>query len=70
MGACHGVIKYLGEVVDCIMGLDFSKAAVQPQQAVPDAKNEIEVVQQYDIMADRQQMNSELTNSAEVDATF
>ncbi len=68
MGACHGVIKYLGEVVDCIMGLDFSKAAVQPQQAVPDAKNEIEVVQQYDIMADRQQMNSELTNSAEVDA--
>ncbi|MCI9493597.1 MAG: toxic anion resistance protein [Lachnospiraceae bacterium] len=50
------------------MGLDFSKAAVQPQQAVPDAKNEIEVVQQYDIMADRQQMNSELTNSAEVDA--
>ncbi len=68
MGACHGVIKYLGEVVDCIMGLDFSKAAVQPQQAVPDTKNEIEVVQQYDIMADRQQMNSELTNSAEVDA--
>ncbi len=68
MGACHGVIKYLGEVVDCIMGLDFSKAAVQPQQAVPDAKNEIEVVQQYDIMADRQQMNSELTDSAEVDA--
>lgn len=68
MGACHGVIKYLGEVVDCIMGLDFSKAAVQPQQAVPDTKNEIEVVQQYDIMADRQQMNSELTDSAEVDA--
>ena len=68
MGACHGAIKYLGEVVDCIMGLDFSKAAVQPQQAVPDTKNEIEVVQQYDIMADRQQMNSELTNSAEVDA--
>lgn len=51
------------------MGLDFSKTAVQPQmQAVPEPQNEIEVVEQYDIVADRQQMNDALTNSAEVDA--
>ncbi len=50
------------------MGLDFSKTAVQPQQAAPGTKNEIEVVEQYDIVADRQQMNDTLTNSAEVDA--
>lgn len=51
------------------MGLDFSKTAVQPQQqAVPEPKNEIEVVGQYDIAADRQQMNDTLTNSAEVDS--
>ncbi len=50
------------------MGLDFSKTAVQPQQAVPETKHEIEVVEQYDIVADRQQMNDTLTNSAEVDA--
>lgn len=51
------------------MGLDFSKTAVQPQQqAVPEPKNEIEVVEQYDIAADRQQMNDTLTNSAEVDS--
>ncbi len=50
------------------MGLDFSKTAVQPQQpAVPEPKNEIEVVQQYDIVSDRQQMNDRLTGSAEVD---
>ncbi len=50
------------------MGLDFSKTVVQPQQqAVPEPKNEIEVVEQYDIAADRQQMNDTLTNSAEVD---
>lgn len=50
------------------MGLDFSKTAVQPQQpAIPEPKNEIEVVQQYDIVSDRQQMNDRLTGSAEVD---
>ena len=50
------------------MGLDFSKTAVLPQQqAIPEPKNEIEVVEQYDIVADRQQMNDALTNSAEVD---
>ena len=30
-------------------------------------KNEIEVVEKYDIVADRQQMNAELVNSKEVD---
>lgn len=51
------------------MGLDFSKTAAQPTVTpVPEPKNEIEVVEEYDIVADRQQMNSELVNSAEVDA--
>ena len=58
------------------MGLDFSKAnTAQPQTAtvtttavqLPEAKNEIEVVQEYDIIADREQMNQELVNSEEVD---
>lgn len=50
------------------MGLDFSKAAVQSQPVVPEAKNEIEVVESYDIAADRKRMNETLVNSAEVDA--
>ena len=50
------------------MGLDFSKTATQQQAAVPSAKNEIEVVEQYDIVADRQQMDANLTGSPEVDA--
>ena len=50
------------------MGLDFSKTAMQQQAVVPSAKNEIEVVEQYDIVADRQQMGDTLTGSAEVDA--
>lgn len=50
------------------MGLDFSKTAAQQTAAVPDAKYEMEVVEQYNIAADRQRMNSELVNSAEVDA--
>lgn len=52
------------------MGLDFSKTAVvQPTAAeAPEPKNEIEVVQQYDIVQDRQQMNEQLVNSPEVDA--
>lgn len=52
------------------MGLDFSKpavAATTAATAVPEAKDEIAVVEQYDIVADRQQMNSELVNSEEVD---
>lgn len=50
------------------MGLDFSKTAALQQPVTPEEKNELEVVQEYDIVADRQQMNSELVNSAEVDA--
>lgn len=52
------------------MGLDFSKAAAQAMPAAmqADAKNEIEVVEQYDIAADREQMNAVLVGSQEVDA--
>ena len=50
------------------MGLDFSKAAVQSNPAAPETKNEIEVVESYDIVADRKEMNETLVNSAEVDA--
>ncbi len=46
------------------MGLDFSKAA---PMAVTETKNELEVVEQYDIVADRQRMDAELVNSKEVD---
>lgn len=50
------------------MGLDFSKANTQQPVAVPDTKNEVVAVQQYDIVEDRQQMNRMLVNSPEVDA--
>ncbi len=55
------------------MGLDFSRTVTaDPTQnevlSVPEPKNEIEVVEEYDIVADRQQMNAEYVNSAEVDA--
>lgn len=50
------------------MGLDFSKTTTQQQMTAPDTKNEIEVVEKYDIVADRQHMNETLVNSAEVDA--
>lgn len=50
------------------MGLDFSKTNTQQQTIVPDTKNEVAVVEQYDIVADRQQMNAQLVNSPEVDA--
>ncbi|MBQ8824960.1 MAG: toxic anion resistance protein [Ruminococcus sp.] len=49
------------------MGLNFNKPVVT-QQAQPVITTEIEEVKQYDIVADRQQMNAELVNSAEVDA--
>lgn len=49
------------------MGLDFGKTAQQTTTAVPEEKNEIEVVKEYDIVADRQQMNADLVNSREVD---
>lgn len=52
------------------MGLDFGKSSMgNPAQAGNglQKKNEIEVVEKYDIVADRQQMNAELVNSKEVD---
>lgn len=53
------------------MGLDFSKstmaAPAQTANGLKEAKDEIAVVEQYDIVADRQQMNAELVNSDEVD---
>lgn len=52
------------------MGLDFSKTSQTSAVAgaTPEPKNEIEVVQEYDIVADREQMNKDLVNSQEVDA--
>ena len=53
------------------MGLDFTKTATgNPTMAggTPEPKNEIEVVESYDIVADREQMNSTLVNLPEVDA--
>ncbi len=47
------------------MGLNFSKAAVM-QQPAAESKNEI--VQSYDIVEDRKQMNEVLTGTQEVDA--
>ena len=51
------------------MGLDFSRVATQsPVMAnTVDTKNEIEVVETYDIVEDRQQMNEVLVGSQEVD---
>ena len=54
------------------MGLDFNKpttTATPATASIPTAKEEIAVVEQYDIAADRQQMSSELVNSEEVDRT-
>ncbi len=51
------------------MAINFGKTAVtQTPAVIPDTKNEIEVVEQYDIVADRERMNQELVNSAEIDA--
>lgn len=52
------------------MGIDFSKVTPPASlvESAPAASTEIETVQLYDIMADRQQMNETLTNSEEVDA--
>lgn len=53
------------------MGLDFSKSSSQAASvgvnATAESKNEIQVVESYDIVADRQKMNTELVNSEEVD---
>ncbi|MBO6148123.1 MAG: toxic anion resistance protein [Lachnospiraceae bacterium] len=59
------------------MGIDFSKSAPQVAEAetagamninTGGVQNEIQVVEQYDIVADRNEMNERLVNSAEVDA--
>jgi len=51
------------------MGLDFSKTNTQQQAAVvEEPKNEVAVVESYDIVADRKQLNEVLVNSPEVDA--
>lgn len=52
-----------------IMGLDFSKTSTQQSTIIaqPEPQNEL-IVQPYDIVADRNQMNADLVNSAEVDA--
>lgn len=51
------------------MGLDFTKKAMPDTvDTVQEQKNEIEVVEKYDIVADRQQMNEVLVGSPEVDA--
>lgn len=55
------------------MGLDFSKTSTSQTstnvyQQMPQPQEEQLMVQPYDIVADRNQMNSELVNSAEVDA--
>ena len=50
------------------MGLDFGKTQQQPD-VINNIQNDNELaVEQYDIVADRQQLNNSLTNSAEVDA--
>lgn len=50
------------------MGIDFKKAAGPPAAAgSPESKNEMEAVEAYDIVADRQQMNAQLVGSQEVD---
>lgn len=53
------------------MGLDFSKVATQEPAAMTAEVTEttdVQVVDQYDIVADREQMNAELVNSPEIDA--
>lgn len=54
------------------MGLDFKKVSATNQESSTTVANtqntDVEVVEQYDIVADRQRMNEQLVNSAEVDA--
>ncbi len=49
------------------MGLDFGKPETMTGSVIVPEKNEIEEVKQYDIVADRQQLSTALTNSKEVD---
>lgn len=50
------------------MAMDFSKLSNRQVTAAPQTKEELAVVEQYDIVADRQKMNADLVNSPEVDA--
>jgi len=54
------------------MGLDFSKAAVPAEETVEKAEAEVVgqelPVEKYDIVADREQLNTQLVGSEEVDA--
>lgn len=50
------------------MGLDFNRPQAAPQSAVLEVENGVEIVEKYDIVADRQRLNTELTSSPEVDA--
>ena len=52
------------------MGLDFSRTKQLTGGAaasVPEEKYEVEVVESYDIVSDRQSMNAQLVGSREVD---
>lgn len=49
------------------MGINFNKTPTEPPAAPAEQKNEL-TVQNYDIVADRAQMNARLVNSPEVDA--
>ena len=48
------------------MAMDFSKLSARPETIVAEPKQEL-VVEQYDIVADREKMNTELVGSQEVD---
>ena len=50
------------------MGLDFTKTNTQQAATVSDTKNEVMVVEQYDIVEDRKHLDETLVNSREVDA--
>lgn len=51
------------------MGIDFGKTvAAQTPVTAAEPKNEIEVVESFDIAAEREKMNTQLVNSPEVDA--
>ena len=49
------------------MGLDFGRT-IQQQDVIPATANEVEVVESYDIVADREQLNEQLEGSPEEDA--
>lgn len=50
------------------MALDFSRTTMQtPAMEAQNTKNELQTVEQYDIVADRNEMNARLVNSPEVD---